>query len=137
LFAVIAVGVIIALIGLVTFFSTRLVDAVVDQFESQELAYQFALPATETYFSLIAEITNLAAQPEINTASSTGCAMKRWRCWPIWRSTSRIIAASRYLPVAVSLVTSGQVVGHPAAQTLPYALGRCSSSKPGLARTSR
>ncbi|MBN1564088.1 MAG: GAF domain-containing protein, partial [Anaerolineae bacterium] len=73
LIVILAVGVVIALIGLAMFFASQLVnDTVVDQFKSQELQLASSLSQqTETYFnSLIADIAYLSAQPEINTASS-------------------------------------------------------------------
>ncbi len=72
--AVVAVGVLIALIGTVTFFSSRLVrDTVVDQFRSQELQLASSLAQqTETYINgLAADITSLALQPPVMSSAPT------------------------------------------------------------------
>jgi serine phosphatase RsbU (regulator of sigma subunit) len=70
LIAVVAVGVLVALIGAVTLSSSQLVnDTVVEQFRSQELQLVSSLAQqTETYFnSLNTEISSLAQQPAINS----------------------------------------------------------------------
>ena len=72
LIAAIAVGVLIALIGTVTFVSSQLVrDTVVDQFRSQELQLASSLAQqTETYFNgLAADITTLALQPAVASSA--------------------------------------------------------------------
>lgn len=74
LIAVAAVGVLIAMIGLVTFFSSQLVgDTVAEQFRSQELQLVSSLAQqTETYFTgLNTEIGSLALQPAINSLPVT------------------------------------------------------------------
>lgn len=74
LIAAIAVGVLVALIGTVTYFSSQLVrDTVADQFRSQELQLASSLAQqTETYFnSLAADITTLALQPAITASTSS------------------------------------------------------------------
>ncbi len=70
LIAASTVIVVIALIGLVTYFSSNLVnDTVVDQFRSQELQLVSSLSQqTETYFNgLSTELTNLSRQTVLNT----------------------------------------------------------------------
>jgi serine phosphatase RsbU (regulator of sigma subunit) len=70
LIAVVAVGVLVALIGAVTLSSSQLVnDTVVEQFRSQELQLVSSLAQqTETYFnSLNTAISSLAQQPAINS----------------------------------------------------------------------
>jgi hypothetical protein len=74
LIAVAAVGVLVAMIGLVTFFSSELVgDTVAEQFRSQELQLVSSLAQqTETYFtSLNTEIDSLALQPAVNSLPVT------------------------------------------------------------------
>jgi putative methionine-R-sulfoxide reductase with GAF domain len=74
LIAVVAVGVLVALIGAVTLSSSQLVNnTVAEQFRSQELQLVSSLAQqTETYFnSLNAEIGSLAQQPAINSLPAT------------------------------------------------------------------
>jgi serine phosphatase RsbU (regulator of sigma subunit) len=73
LIALIAVGVLVALIGMVTLSSSRLVsDTVTEQFRSQELQLVSSLAQqTETYFTgLNTEINAMTLQPAINVSSS-------------------------------------------------------------------